>query len=47
MGIVIWVLSCVAVYMFRNDNISEAYRYGTIGVSAFVIVAYLIGSAVL
>lgn len=47
MGIVIWVLSCIAVYMLRNENISETSRYTTLGVAVFVIVAYLIGSAIL
>ena len=46
MGILVWVLSVLSVYMLRNDKVQEIYRYSTVGVSIVIILGYLVFSVV-
>lgn len=46
MGILVWVLSVLSVYMLRNDKVQDIYRYSTVGVSIVIILGYLVFSVV-
>lgn len=45
MSLILWLLACFVVFVARNENLEDKYKYPTIVVVILIIVGYIVSSA--